>query len=108
MNHSFLFSDTSRINGLSLIFPFFQGDKKSPFGDLILSCFSDYHIERQISIFVHIFAHFFQYVFHNASRILWNKEKLLFPCKKYLVETVKNVNLVSILYILVWMHLAED
>jgi hypothetical protein len=61
--------------------------------------FSEYHIKNQISIFVHIFAHFIKNVFHNASRILYNKEKLLFPYKKHLVEIVKNVNLISILYI---------
>ena len=106
MNHSFLISACLFIHGFPFSAP--QGGGKTLRPKLVFLPFSDYHIKNQISIFVHIFAHFIKNVFHNASRILYNKEKLLFPYKKHLVEIVKNVNLISILYILVWMHLAED
>ena len=106
MNHSF-FDFRVHFHSWFPFFPFSRGRRKHR-PESVFFPFSEYHIKNQISIFVHIFAHFIKNVFHNASRILYNKEKLLFPYKKHLVEIVKNVNLISILYILVWMHLAED
>ena len=97
MNHSF-FDFRVHFHSWFPFFPFSMGRRKHR-PESVFFPFSEYHIKNQISIFVHIFAHFIKNVFHNASRILYNKEKLLFPYKKHLVEIVKNVNLISILYI---------